>query len=100
MNLDTERFGTPAWNPFGSWGAARRSRDHQVVNMVRHWNGSASGSWRSVVTYWSVVTADRLRPAGGGPGRRVTVGDAPSRLRHVVQLRAVAGAVGVSRALR
>jgi uncharacterized protein (DUF362 family) len=77
MDLDAGRFGTPAWNPFGQL-VPRGGRVTIKPNMVRHWNGGASGTWRSVVTHWSVV-----RPLidyallAVGPAGRVTVGDAP-----------------------
>jgi uncharacterized protein (DUF362 family) len=77
MNLDAGRFGTPAWNPLADL-APRGGRVTIKPNMVRHWNGSASGTWRSVVVHWSVV-----RPLidyallAVGPGGRVSVGDAP-----------------------
>ena len=76
MKLDPERFGTPQWNPLGGLVPVG-GRVTIKPNMVRHWNGGDTGTWRSVVVHWSVV-----RPLidyallAVGPAGRVTVGDA------------------------
>ena len=76
LDLDTEHFGTPAWNPLGEF---IRPGQHVVIkpNLVqdRHYRG---GDIDCLITHGSVVRAvmDYVFIALRGKGR-VTLGDAP-----------------------
>jgi uncharacterized protein (DUF362 family) len=80
LGLDSERFGTPDWNPIGSLvGPGKR-----IVlkpNLIRHWNPAddgRGGTVESVITHGSVLraVADYAMIAAGAEGR-VAIAEAP-----------------------
>ena len=77
LELDQERFGTPAWNPLG---ALIKGSDRVVVkpNMVRHFHERPEEGTDALITHGSVIRAivDYVFIARGGRGL-VTIADSP-----------------------
>jgi uncharacterized protein (DUF362 family) len=79
LGLDSDRFGTPAWNPLGALvGAGRR-----IVlkpNFIRHWNPSSRGSVDSVITHGSILRAvSDYAFLAVGPEGEVEIAEAPQQ---------------------
>jgi len=95
LDLDSSRFGTPAWDPLGG---VVRPGDRVVIkpNLVRHFHGDSAGL-EALVTHASVVRTvlDYVIVALQGSGS-IIVGDSPLQYSD---FRATLEASGLSRVL-
>ncbi len=98
LGLDSERFGTPDWNPIGSL-VAQGKRIVLKPNLIRHWNPAEDGrggTVESVITHGAVLraVADYAMIAAG-PDGSVAIAEAPQmdcdfeKIREIIGLDAI-----------
>jgi len=91
LGLDSERFGSEAWNPLGEL-VARGGRVVLKPNFIRHWNARDGGHVSSVITHGAVLraVADYAWIAVG-PRGSVAIAEAPQHDCDFERIREIAG---------